>query len=157
MIHESTWMEIPMKIRFPILALGTLVALAFGVAAAADSLSVKPGMWRTTTVQTMEMPGMPAMPPMERTTEACLEDGEFDPSEAFGDPEGGCRVENVSTSGNTMSFDMVCPSPQGVVRGRASYESDGDTGKGEFEITIDMGETQGKMRMEMRSERLGSC
>ena len=139
------------------LILCVLAAVTVSVAAFANTLAVKPGLWRTTTVQTMEMPGMPAMPPMERTTEACLEDGSFDPSEAFGDPESGCSVENVSVSGNAMSFDMVCPSPQGVVRGRASYEANGDKGQGEVEITIDMGGTKGRMHTKMRSERLGSC
>ncbi|MGI9589750.1 MAG: DUF3617 domain-containing protein [Myxococcota bacterium] len=136
------------------LALGLLLPAAPGLAA--DSLPVKPGLWRTKSTQTMEVPGMGTMPPRIHEGEECLREGDFDPAKMM-DPSSGCRVENVKVEGNVMSYEVTCPTPEGSVTGKARYESNGDQGKGHVDMAFDMGDAKGRMTMDMSSQRIGDC
>ena len=137
------------------------IALALGLllptpGLGADALPVKPGLWRTKSTQTMEIPGMGAMPPRIHETEQCLREGDFDPAKMM-DPSSGCRVENVTVEDKAMSYEMTCPTPEGTVTGKARYESDGDQGSGRVDMAFDMGGAKGRMTMDMRSQRIGDC
>ncbi len=137
--------------------LALLAALLLALpAVAGESLSIEPGLWRTRSTHTMEMPGMPPMPPRTQELTECVRDGRFEPKSLFAD-QPGCSVSDVSVSGNVMTFRVRCPSQQGTMAGEARYESLGDRGRSEVTMTFSGGGYQGRMRMTSESERVGDC
>jgi len=107
------------------------------------------GLWEITSK--MEMPGMPVpMPPITYTQ--CLTD--HDPVPRQQSESSQCRVKNIETKGNTVSWEMVCDSNQSEVKssGKITYKGDRFNGVVIMEIP-----EQGEMRMIMTGRRIGKC
>lgn len=133
--------------------------LAIGLAlpaVAGETLSIEPGLWRTRSTHTMEMPGMPKMPPRSGEHTECIADGSFDPRSLFaGMPD--CTVSDIAVAGSVMTFRVVCPSPQGRMSGEARYESHGDRGNSEVTMQFQGAGFSGRMHMTSEAERVGDC
>jgi hypothetical protein len=125
-------------------------------ALAEDVLELRAGLWRTRSTRTMEMPGMPAMPPRTEESTECLDGKAFDPKSLFAASED-CRVEDVVVESSVMTFRVTCPAPQGQMTGDARYEVDGDRGKAHVEMNFSASGVTGKMTMDMDSERVDDC
>ena len=107
------------------------------------------GLWKITSK--MEIPGMPVpMPPITYTQ--CLTDQDLVPNQSQSGQE--CRMKNVKTKGNTVSWEMVCDSQQGEVKssGKITYKGDRFDGV----VMMDM-PGQGEMKMTMTGQRIGKC
>lgn len=126
------------------LALAALAALVAAPAAAAE----KGTWWEMTTA--MEMVGMPfAMP--ATTIKVCQPDGDWKrPPEGRQDKD--CVMKDVSTSGNTMRWRMVCT-------GEERMEGDGEMTRtaDAFSGRTHLKSRQGEMNMKMKGRRLGGA
>ena len=110
---------------------------------------VKEGLWEITSK--MEIPGMPVpMPPI--TYRQCMTNQNPVPNQSQSGQE--CRMKNVKTKGNTVSWEMVCDSQQGEVKssGKITYKNDRFNGV----VMMDM-PGQGQMKMTMTGRRIGKC
>ena len=134
--------------KLSILAILTMLAAS---AVWAEGLPIEPGLWETTTEMTMSM--MPQ--PMIKTTQKCVTDTEFDPQDLS--QESGCTVQDYSASGNTLTFSMVCPGPEGPTTGQGTYVSNGDSGTGEMNMTMVISGSEQTMQMKWKGQRIGSC
>ena len=109
----------------------------------------KEGLWEITSK--MEIPGMPVpMPPIKY--KQCMTNENPVPNQS--QPGQECRMKNVKTKGNTVSWEMVCDSQQGEVKssGKITYKGDRFNGV----VMMDMPE-QGQMKMTMTGRRIGKC
>ena len=110
---------------------------------------IKEGLWEITTK--MEIPGMPVpMPPI--TFRQCMTNQNPVPNQSQSGQE--CRMKNVKTKGNTVSWEMVCDSQQGEIKssGKITYKGDRFDGV----VMMDM-PGQGQMKMTMTGQRIGKC
>ena len=109
----------------------------------------KEGLWEITSK--MEIPGMPVpMPPIKY--KQCMTNKNPVPNQS--QPGQECRMKNVKTKGNTVSWEMVCDSQQGEVKssGKITYKGDRFDGV----VMMDM-PGQGEMKMTMTGRRIGKC
>lgn len=129
-----------------------LFASAAGIAAA--GMDVKEGLWEITTK--IEMQGMPMqMPPMTHTQ--CIREKDLVPraqNQQGGDQQ--CKVTNVKTGGNKISYDMECTGPDNKMKGHGEATYTGSSMSGFMDIQM-----QGPQAMEMKytytGRRIGDC
>ena len=130
-------------------AVALLVCTAIAYGAAAQQNPMRPGRWEVTAQ--MEMPGM-QMPAMKNSQ--CITQQQIDsPTHAVptGPDSKDCKVSDYKVSGNTITWNMACPS-QGMT-GSGELKFDGDTYAGLVKIM-----TQGKdMNMKFNGKRVGDC
>jgi len=139
-----------MKSRFTALA-ATLMLLP--LASSGAELSIKPGMWETTMTRTNPMTGDPTT----ETTKRCVKETSFNPSSMMQGAEG-CELVKDELNGNTLTFRMECAMEQGTAATvDGEFTSEGDTGSGTMDMTMNMGEMNMTMNMEWTSKRLGDC
>jgi hypothetical protein len=129
----------------------TLMALmSTGLAAA--HLELRPGLWETSMTRTNPMTGQPIT---EVKTE-CITENRFDPADMMKDVEE-CKTVQNEVSNNTLTFKMVCSmhGTESTVSGTMS--TDGQTGKGNMDLSINAQGMQMTMSMKWTSKRLGDC
>ena len=106
------------------------------------------GMWEITV--SLEIPGMPMkMPPSTYTQ--CIKKDQAVPNE--NQPGQECVAKDITTSGNTVTWTMVCTNPGGQMtgKGRVTYNND----KMDGSMTM---EGQGmKMTSNFKGHRIGAC
>ncbi|MBW2607032.1 MAG: DUF3617 family protein [Deltaproteobacteria bacterium] len=110
---------------------------------------LKEGLWEITSK--MEIPGMPVpMPPI--TFKQCMTNQNPVPNQSQSGQE--CRMKNIKTKGNTVSWDMVCDSQQGEMKssGKITYKGDRFNG-----VVLTDIPGQGQMKMTMTGRRIGKC
>ncbi|MBT8352774.1 MAG: DUF3617 domain-containing protein [Deltaproteobacteria bacterium] len=110
---------------------------------------VKEGMWEITSQ--MEIPGMPVpMPPI--TFKQCMTKQNPVPHQSQSGQE--CHTKNIKTKGNTVSWDMICDSPEGKMKssGKITYQGDRFNG-----IVMTDIPGQGQMKMTMTGRHIGKC
>ena len=110
---------------------------------------LKEGLWEITSK--MEIPGMPVpMPPI--TFKQCMTNQNPVPDQSQSGQE--CRIKNLKTKGNTVSWDMICDSQQGKMKssGKVTYKGDRLDGV----VLTDIPQ-QGQMKMTMTGRRIGKC
>ncbi len=130
-----------------------MLLIFISVSFAGSGTIMKEGLWEITSK--MEMQGMPMqMPPITFTQ--CLTNQELVPNQSQAGQE--CRMKNVKTKGNTVTWDTVCDSHQGKVisSGKITYKGDRFDGVVTTNMeTPDQGLTQ--MKMLMSGRRIGKC
>jgi hypothetical protein len=147
--------EDPSMNAAPIRAAGaaaTVLALALPLVAPprAESGPAEPGeAWESTVQMTMQGAQTFAMPAM--TSTFCRPAGqEWTEPPA---PEGSkCTMSDVTRSGNTMSWSMVCTEPEASGNGTMTFVGDASY-TGEMTIVAE----QGTMKMTMSGRRTGPC
>ncbi|MBN2654969.1 MAG: DUF3617 family protein [Nitrospirae bacterium] len=109
---------------------------------------IKDGLWEITT--TTDMPGMPAglMKPFTHST--CLSKKDSVPN---GEQDSGCKMQDVKTIGNTVSWTMLCK--EGVTKGKITYA--GSSFDGATETVIKADGTEMKVNNTMKGKYLGPC
>lgn len=122
------------------------VPLSFSLADSGPDM--QEGLWEITT--RLHMQGM-NMPPMTQTQ--CLTKENMVPigSERSQD----CEITNMETSGNTVTWAMSCPSPQGETTGTGRITYHGDTFEGEF--TMKNPASGPEITTRMTGRRIGDC
>ena len=111
---------------------------------------MKPGKWEITT-QT-EMEGMPmSIPPITHTQ--CITGDELVPQSQEANSE--CVVSDMETSGDTVSWKIVCSGANGRMEGTGTITYSGDTMEG----TIDMLMPDAGMQVKntISGKRIGDC
>lgn len=107
------------------------------------------GLWEITSK--MEIPGMPVpMPPI--TYRQCMTNQNAVPNQS--QPGQECRMENVKTKGNTVSWDMICETQQGEMKSSGKITYKGDRFNGVVMTDIP---GQGQMKITMTGRRIGKC
>lgn len=137
--------------RSKCLALACAV-LVVPFAAGAAELELNPGLWETTMTRTNPMTGEPTT---ETNTE-CVKETSFNPSDMMQDAEG-CELVKDELNGDTLTYRMECDmqGTQAVVDG--TFQTDGQTGKGNMDMQMSMGEMDMNMKMDWTAKRVGDC
>lgn len=134
-----------------------LMACMLGLASTANAESEpKPGLYEMH--MSVNMPGMPAMPP--RTHQMCFTEQDFDSDPAkAGMPamEENCEVTEQSRSGNTATWNMRCTGAQAMeVKGTAVFSGDSFTTTLNMSGDFGTGQTM-KMTQTNKATRIGDC
>lgn len=118
----------------------------------AAELPINPGLWETTMTRTNFM----ATEPVTETTTQCVKETSFDPGSMMKDAQG-CNLVEEELNGDTLNFRMECniQGTQGTVEG--TFQTDGQTGQGNMDMTINLGEMNMSMNMEWVAQRIGDC
>jgi hypothetical protein len=117
-------------------------------APAQPKVNIQEGQWEVTV--TSEIPGMPAGMAKPHTMTTCLTQKE---PIAKVKQESDCKVQDMKTVGNTVSWAMVCPNA--TSKGTITYA--GTSYDGLIESTM---KTEGKemtVKMTMKGKYLGPC
>ena len=125
-----------------------LIAVSFMFAgfALAGGVNMKPGLWEITTK--INMPGM-SMPP--QTTTQCLTKDDLVPKSTSPNQE--CKITDMKTSGNTVTWTMKCSGQGGESTATGEVTYNGDT----YEGTMVMTQNGTKITMHMTGRRIGDC
>lgn len=135
------------------LAVASLI-LSLPLSAAAAELAINPGMWETTMTRTNPMTGEPTT----ETTQKCVKQTSFNPSSMMKDAEGCELLQDEVVNGDTLNFRMECTVPQGgAVSVDGQYQTDGQTGKGNMNMEMNMGGMKMDMKMDWTAKRIGDC
>jgi hypothetical protein len=122
----------------------SVLVAAFAVSSAVPALAQPAGeSWEMST--TMQMQGMTMPMPPNRI---CLKTGEAAPPPA----EKNCKTTNVTVSGNTTSFKVVCGPPE-PMEGSGEMTRKGDRMEGRYI----MKSKDGEMTMLMSGRKVGAC
>lgn len=113
--------------------------------------TVNPGKWEVK-VET-EMTGMPAkIPPQTMTHCITKEDAEKAESMVKGSkPSKDCKITDIATSGNTVTWKVECPTQNLKGEGTMTYSAETYTGSTKFK----MGDME--MSQKVSGKRLGAC
>ncbi|NVJ51349.1 MAG: DUF3617 family protein [Gammaproteobacteria bacterium] len=131
-----------------------LTALTLSGAVMAAELPIKPGMWETTTTTS----GMAALMGKDgtETTQECVKERSINTKEFMQNADD-CKVTQDKVSGNTLSFAMECTTRGIATTAKGEVTSDGDTGKGKMEMTMNMGGQKQSFSMSWTAKRVGDC
>lgn len=134
-----------------------LVVFAFTSAAIAQS-PIRPGRWEV--IMQMEMANMPVKMPEMKTTQCITPEQAKDPASSLprgpqdgrGGAKNDCKVSDYKVSGNTVTWQMACTTPQAInSTGEMTFTDNSYTG------TMKMTSPQGPMTMKVNGTRLGDC
>jgi len=124
------------------------ITLCLGTAFAGPNLN--PGKWEITT-QT-EMAGMPmSIPPVTHTQ--CLKGKDLIPQSQEAGKE--CQVTDIKTSGDTVSWKIVCSGQNGRMEGTGEVTYSGDRMEGVMNMVIQGAGMQVKNKIS--GQRIGDC
>ena len=135
-----------------LLAALALLFAALPLAAAAENLQIRPGLWKIRTETKNSM--MPA--PRVQTRTECVSDTEWDSEELMKETEN-CRVFDLESSAKKLSWKVECNGPGGRMTGKALYRSKGDRVDGRMNMAMKSGQKSMTMRMDFDGERIGDC
>lgn len=124
---------------------GVIVLIA-GAAWAGPKMN--PGQWEITTKT--EMAGMPSQ---SLTHTQCITSEDLVPMS--GDANQQCQVKNMSTKGNTVSWEITCGGQGGQMDGTGEVTYAGDTLQGKMEMTIQGADM--KVTNHISGKRIGPC
>ncbi len=123
-----------------------LLVLAHGHCLAGSEPNLQEGLWEITSQ--MEMPGM-KMPAMKHNQ--CITKENAVPESSQPDQE--CRLIDTSVNGDTVSWNMICKSPEGDSKLAGEITYHGNTFEGAIRI-----EMQGMQIIQtMNGRRIGEC
>ena len=122
------------------------------IALPAWGLDLKAGKYEITSI--VEMPGMPGgMPP--QTVTQCMT--KQDPVPNTSADAQGCKITNMKTKGNTVTYEMECTQQGMTMKGSGKMIYKGDTFEGTNKMS--MGPAAGGMTVttKITGKRIGSC
>ena len=125
------------------------IALCLGTAFAAGP-NMKPGKWEITTQTEMEGMAM-SIPPITHTQ--CIKGDELVPQSQEANQE--CQVTDIKTSGDTVSWKIVCSGQNGGMEGTGEVTYKGDTMEGTMDMVIQGAGMQVKNKIS--GKRIGDC
>ena len=121
-------------------------------AVTAAEIELNPGLWETTMTRTNPMTGQP----VTETKTECIKDKKFDPAGMMQGTEG-CNLVDDNLDGNTLTYRMECNMQGSLSTIDGKFQTDGQTGNGKMDISINAGGMQMKMEMNWVSKRVGEC
>lgn len=137
-----------MRKKMLFMAVVFTITVSFGAAFAGPNLN--PGKWEITTET--EMVGMAmAVPPVTHTQ--CLKAEDLVPQSKEAGKE--CRVTDIKTSGDTVSWKIVCSGKNGRMEGTGQVTYSGDRMQGTMDMVIQ--DAGMKMKNKISGKRIGAC
>jgi len=133
------------------LVVAALISLPTITVGAAE-IEFNPGQWETTMTRTNPMTGEPST---ETRTE-CVKERKFNPASMMQGAEG-CDLVKDSLDGDTLSFQMECDMQGGKASIIGQFQTDGETGKGNMDMSVNAGGMNMKMEMDWTARRIGDC
>lgn len=136
--------------RIPLAALTALAATATFAAPP----NMAPGLWEITT--RTEMPGMPMAMPAQ-TIRHCFRASDLKDTRDSLPVDKECRIEDLSQSGNAVSWKMSCKTGGGSMRGEGRITHDGQSYSGTVSLR---GRVEGQdvaMNSTYSGRRVGDC
>ena len=128
--------------------IAALLLSGHGAGVLADAPNMKDGLWEMTIK--MEMAGMPMeMPEMKHTQCITKDNAVPDTSQ----PDQKCEMISNKVSGDTVTWEMECDTPQGPAHSKGTITYHGDT----FDGTVNMTMGQMVMTQKMSGRRIGDC
>lgn len=128
-----------------------LIALPTITAGAAE-IEFNAGQWETIMTRTNPMTGEP----ITETRTECVKERKFNPASMMQGADG-CDLVSDSLDGDTLSFQMDCDMQGGKATIDGQFQTDGDTGKGNMDMSVNAGGMNMKMNMNWTARRLGDC
>ena len=129
-----------------------IFVIIVGLGTQAWGLNLKEGRYEITS--TVKMSGMPMQPPPTTITECVTQQDPVPNQQA---DSGNCRITDMKTTGNTVTWEMECDQQGQEMKSRGQMVYQGDR----FEGTIDtqMGPQAGNMKMTttIKGQRIGDC
>ncbi|MCA1926991.1 MAG: DUF3617 domain-containing protein [Calditerrivibrio sp.] len=111
---------------------------------------IKEGLWEISSKMVVKGMNM-QIPPVKFTS--CIKKDELVPSDPAEKTKNNCKTYNVKVTGNTVSWELLCKSPEGDMKGKGEITYKGTSFKGKLSIF-----TQGmEMKQEMEGKWLGPC
>lgn len=127
-----------------------VLTIALSVATAFAGSNLTPGKWEITTET--EMVGMPMKPPPVTHTQ-CLMKEDLVPQSAEANDV--CKVSDISISGDTVCWKIVCSGENGGMEGTGKATYGGDTMTGTMELV--MYGSGIKVINKLSGHRIGAC
>ena len=109
-------------------------------------VNMEEGLWQITS--TVDMPGM-GMPSRTVTNTTCMTKEKAVPQKA----ESGCKMQDVKTKGNTVTWTTVCH--EATSKGKVTYS--GSTMDGVIETTVKAEGQTMTTKITIKGKRLGPC
>jgi hypothetical protein len=133
------------------------MAVLVGVTAAIAQSPMRPGRWEST--MQMQMAGSPIQMPEMKSSRCVTAEDVKDPTrslpsgpEGRGGPKSDCKAQDYKVSGNTVTWKMVCTTPQPTtMTGEMTFTDDTYNG------TMKMDSAQGPRTMKVAGKRVGEC
>ena len=134
----------------------TILIMALGVlvlppGAYAEEATMKAGKWSITTT-TM----VPMMGPMEHTMTSCFSETDLKPQKMM-KQEGDCHIDDMKTSGSTVTWGIACKNQGGEFKGSASATSAPESLSGQMKMTMTMNGQTMTMETKWKGKYLGAC
>ncbi len=130
-----------------------LLVLGCLLATSTYAVSVEPGQWDMTV--SVAMPMLPT--PQQRSFSDCIDETEIDPEDFQMDEDNACTFTDVEESGDTISWNISCPSPGGTSEGSWSFTSNGDSLNGEGSMSMNMNGQDMEFTTTWSGVRTGAC
>ncbi len=121
--------------------------------AIAAELTMKPGIWESTTTRTSSMGGGA----VTNTDRECVKDKTFNPQTIMKDMKDCELLKNELKDKNTLLFKMMCSMEGAQASLEGKYYTKGDEGKGDMKVEVDMGGMKMNMDLTWDAKRIGDC
>lgn len=141
--------------RYKIIILIAVFAFsAYSALGAEGALKITPGMYEITGTTKTNLDEKPHI----KSSQVCIPESEIRP-EAMLPPDGSCSINNLKTSDNKASFDLVCKGQDenSSLKGKAEYSTTPDSFKFKFDLRGVSSGNELKVSSEGSAKRTGNC
>lgn len=137
------------------LCLSAIALLILCSACKADKpkVDMQEGLWEITTV--IKMPGMPMQMPPMKTTQCISQEDLIPQTQQPDQPDQQCEITNMTTTGNTVAYDMTCSSQGNTMKAHSSITYAKDRMQGS--MTAAMEPSNMSMTYTLSGKRIGDC
>lgn len=116
-------------------------------------VDIQEGLWEITTI--VEMPGMPMQMPPIKTTQCISQEDMIPQTHQPDQPDQQCETANMTTNGNTVSYDMVCSSQGNTMKAHSSITYTKNQMHGSMNATMEPSNMT--MTYTLTGKRIGDC
>jgi hypothetical protein len=138
------------------LSLSLLVLLCLCSAACQaenPKVDMQEGLWEITTV--MKMPGIPMQIPPTKTTQCISQEDLIPQTQQPDQPDQQCEIANMNTTGNTITYDMVCAGQGNIMKAHSSITYNKNQMQGSMMATMEPSNMS--MTYTLTGKRIGDC
>lgn len=116
-------------------------------------IDIQEGLWEITTI--IEMPGMPIQMAPMKTTQCISQEDLIPQTQQPDQPDQQCDIANMTTSGNTITYDMTCSSQGNTMTAHSSLTYAQDQMQGTMTATMEPSHMS--MTYTLSGKRIGDC
>jgi hypothetical protein len=116
-------------------------------------IDMQEGLWEITTV--MKMPGMPMQIPPTKTTQCISQEDLVPQTQQPDQPDQQCEIANMTTTGNTITYDMVCAAQGNTMKAHSTITYSKDQMQGSMTATMEPSNMS--VSYTLTGKRIGDC